>query len=386
MGGLVPPGGFHGMSAYQFPGGPAVGAHEAARMLAAGSSDRRAFFKRAAGLGLAMPVLGGLGRQAQTAEAQDEQEHEMEGTPESGYVGSDPQSPSTGDESPVPTEVQPFTRYDLVLAPVEAGPKEITVVAKDVSLYIAKDVPYAAWTFDGTVPGRALRVVEGDEIAFTLAIDPAAITAHSMDFHSAQTPPDVNYKTILPGEEFSWSFAPRYPGVFLYHCGTPPVLMHIGTGMYGAMIVDPKDGWPEAQELVFVQSDFYLMDGENGIKVPDYTKMLVHGNMDYAVFNGHATQYVEEPIRVKAEEPIRIFLVNAGPNAYSSFHVVGAIFDRVCHNASPRNELFGLQSWTVGPGDGACFEFTLDVPGIYPAVNHAFGHAAHGAVALLQAE
>ncbi len=98
----------------------------------------------------------------------------------------------------------------------------------------------------------------------------------------------MNYKTILPGEEFSWSFAPKYPGAFMYHCGTPPVLMHIGTGMYGAMIVDPKDGWPEAQELVFVQSDFYLMDGENGIKVPDYTKMLGHGNMDYVVFNGHA--------------------------------------------------------------------------------------------------
>jgi nitrite reductase (NO-forming) len=374
------------MSSYQFPGGPAVNAQEAARLLAAGIGDRRAFFKRAAGLGLALPVLGGLGLHAQTADAQDQQEHEMEGTPESGYVGSDPQSPSTGDESPVPTEVEPFTLYDPVLAPVEAGPKEITVVAKDASLYIAKDVPYAAWTFDGTVPGRTLRVVEGDEIAFTLAIDPNALTAHSLDFHSAQTSPDVNYKTILPGEEFSWSFTPRYPGAFMYHCGTPPVLMHIGTGMYGAMIVDPKDGWPEAQELVFVQSDFYLMDGENGIKVPDYTKMLGSGNMDYVVFNGFANQYVDNPIVVKAGEPIRIFLVNAGPNAYSTFHVVGAIFDRVCVNANPRNELFGLQSWTIGPGDGACFEFTLDEPGMYPAVNHAFGHAAHGAIALLQAE
>jgi nitrite reductase (NO-forming) len=93
--------------------------------------------------------------------------------------------------------VQPFTRYDPVLPPVEAGPKEITIVAKDATLTIAKDVPYAAWTFDGTVPGRALRVVQGDEISFTLQIDPNATTAHSMDFHSAQTPPNVNYKTIL---------------------------------------------------------------------------------------------------------------------------------------------------------------------------------------------
>jgi len=368
------------MSSYHLPGTPAIAAEELARFTVA-SGDRRAFLRRAAGIGLTVPVLSLLQADATAQEATPEamEDHAMPGD---GYVGSDPESPSTGDESPVPTEVQPFVLYDPVLPVVEAGPKEITIVAKDATLYIAKDVPYAAWTFDGTIPGRALRVVAGDEINFTLQIDPAALTAHSVDFHAAQTPPEVNYKTILPGEEFSWSFAPRHPGAFMYHCGTPPVLMHIGTGMYGAMVVDPQDGWSPAQELVFVQGDFYLMDGENGVKVADYTKMLGNGTMDYVVFNGYANQYVEHPITVKAGAPIRIFLVNAGPNAYS----VGAIFDRVCVNANPRNELFGLQSWTVGPGDGACFEFTLEEPGIYPAVNHAFGHAANGAVALLQAE
>ena len=278
------------MSSYQFPGGPAVGAQEAARMLAAGSSDRRAFFKRAAGLGLAMPVLGGLGLHAQTADAQDEHGHELEGTPESGYVGSDPQSPSTGDESPVPTEVQPFTRLRPGSGAGGGG-------AEGDHRRRQRRVPLHR-------QGRAVRGLDlrwhgagtgiagggrGRDRFHPGQIDPNATTAHSLDFHSAQTPPEVNYKTILPGEEFSWSFTPRYPGAFMYHCGTPPVLMHIGTGMYGAMIVDPKDGWSEAQELVFVQSDFYLMDGENGIKVPDYTKMLGHGNMDYVVFNGYAT-------------------------------------------------------------------------------------------------
>lgn len=371
------------MGIYQFPGGPALDPDAAARLLSAVPGDRRAFFKRAAAMGLAAPMLGGL---VSAARAQETPEatpgHEMG---RDGYVGSDPESPSTGDASPIPTEANPFALYDPVLPRVEAGPKEITVVAIDETLLIAKDVPYAAWTFDGTVPGRALRVVEGDEINFTLRIDPNASTAHSMDFHSAQTAPDVNYKTILPGEEFSWSFAPRHAGAYMYHCGTPPVLMHIGAGMYGAMIVDPKEGWPAAQELVLVQSDYYLAAGEGGIMVPDYAKMLGNGSMDYVVFNGHATQYVENPIAVRAGEPIRIFLVNAGPNASSTFHVVGAIFDRVCVNANPRNELVGLQSWTVGPGDGACFEFTLAEPGLYPAVNHAFGHAAHGAIALLQA-
>ena len=128
-----------------------------------------------------------------------------------------------------------------------------------------------------------------------------------------------------------------------------------------------------------------MVDGENGVKVPDITKMFGNGSMDYVVFNGYANQYVEHPIDVRVGEPIRIFLVNAGPNVWSSFHVVGAIFDRACVNANPRNELFGLQSISVGPGDGACVEFTLEEPGEYVAVNHAFGHATHGAVAVLRA-
>jgi nitrite reductase (NO-forming) len=108
--------------------------------------------------------------------------------------------------------------------------------------------------------------------------------------------------------------------------------------------------------------------------------------MDYVVFNGYANQYVENPIKVKAGEPIRIFVVNAGPNAWSAFHVVGAIFDAGYLNANPANKMVGLQTMAIGPGDGICVELTLHEPGIYPAVNHAFGHAAHGAVALLQAE
>ena len=345
-------------------------------------ADRRTMLRRLAGTGLALPALGALG--VRTVDAQDEHGHEL-GTPEGGYVGSDPNAPSTGDATPVPTEIQPFRVYDPFIQPVDAGPKDIRVVAKDATVYIAKDVAYAGWTFDGTIPGRVLRVREGDPINFTFAVDPTASTAHSLDTHAAKTPPEVNYRTIVPGEEFTWTFAPKYAGAYMYHCGTPPVLMHIGTGMYGAMIVDPADGWPAAQELCFVQSDFYLKDNGNGTMVADYTKMLGHGTMDYVCFNGHANQYVENPITVRVGEPVRIFVVNCGPNVWSSFHVVGTVFDRAYVNANPNNQLTGLQSITIGPGDGACVEFVLDEPGIYPAVNHAFGHAAHGAIALLQA-
>ncbi|MCC7024189.1 MAG: multicopper oxidase domain-containing protein [Thermomicrobiales bacterium] len=337
-------------------------------------TDRRVLLRAAAGLGLTLPfLLPGM------AAAQDEH----------GDDGGGHGEAATGEHTEAPAAnapVQPFQRYDPRLAPVEAGSKAFSLVARDVVQYVAEDVACAAWCFDDTIPGRAFRVVEGDTVDITFRVDAGANAHHSLDFHSAKTPPDKSFRTIMPGEELEWSFVAKHPGAFMYHCGTPQILMHIGAGMYGAMIVDPREGWPEAQELVFVQSDFYLKDGENGVKVPDYERMLGAGAMDYVVFNGHANQYVENPIEVKAGEPVRIFVVNAGPNVWSSFHVVGTVFDRVCVNANPKNALFGLQSVTIGPGDSAAVEFTLDEPGLYPAVNHAFGHAAHGAVALLQAE
>ena len=341
--------------------------------------SRRSMIRGAAALGFAIPALGVFRGGA----AQDAQP-----TPVGDAIGSDAgASQGTGDASPMTSAVEvPFTLYDPFLAPVSAGTKDIVVTAKDAVVQIARDVRYAGWTYDGSIPGRALRVVEGDTVNFTFKIDPTASTGHSMDFHSAKTPPNVNYKTIMPGEELSYAFVPKHAGAYMYHCGTPPVLMHIGAGMYGAMIVDPKEGWSPAQELVFVQSDFYIKDGDNGVKVPDYTRMLGYGQIDYVTFNGYANQYVENPIVVKVGEPVRIFVVNCGPNVWSSFHVVGTIFDKAYVNANPNNLMQGLQSITIGPGDGAMVEFTLDEPGTYPAVNHAFGHAAQGAIALIKAE
>jgi nitrite reductase (NO-forming) len=334
--------------------------------------NRRAVLRRAAGLGLAMPALAGIasiaGAPTTSATADVTNEHAQH------LLAAAPAPPAEG-----------FQLYDPWLAPVQAGAKDITIVARDASLLVAKDVSFAAWTFDGTIPGRTVRVVEGDEINFTLKVDPTASTGHSIDFHSAKTAPDKNYRSIMPGEELSFRFPTKYPGVYMYHCGTPPALMHIGAGMYGAMIVDPKEGWSPAQELVVVQSDLYLGDSETDVKVPDYTKMVGHGTMDFCVFNGYANQYIENPIAVEVNAPIRMFVLNAGPNAWSSFHVVGTIFDKVFVNGNPKNEVVGLQSVTIGPGDGAVVEFTLDEPGQYPFVNHAFGHAAHGAVGILQA-
>jgi nitrite reductase (NO-forming) len=324
--------------------------------------------QRAAGLGLALPALGAIVPSLARADS----DHSAGG----GHVMAPPAS----------GQAQPYTPYDPYLPAVQPGAKEILVTARDAVLPISRSDLFGAWTFDGTVPGKVLRVVEGDSIDFTFAIDPTTMTTHSLDIHSAKTVPDESYRTIGPGESLSYTFEAKYPGAFMYHCGTPPILMHLAAGMYGAMIVDPKEGWSPAQELVLVQSEYYLMDGENGVKTTDYEKALGFGPADYVAFNGHAHQYVDNPIKVRAGEPVRIFVVNAGPNVWSSFHVVGTIFDRVLVNGNPKNQLFGLQSITIGPGDGAVVEFVLDAPGGYPAVNHAFNAASKGAVALLQAE
>ena len=349
-------------------------------------TDRRTFLRGAAGLGLTMPAAFRL----QSALAQDggTPTPEQHGGHGGGYVGSTGDTAGgTGDATPAPLTFLPFERFDPVLPTVEPGPKQIEITAiDDIVQEIAPKVHFAGWTFDGRIPGRLLRVVEGDTIDVTFKVKETGHW-HSVDFHAAQTPPDINYRSIGPGEELTYSYTANYPGAFLYHCGTPPVLMHIGAGMYSAIIVDPKEGWSPAQEICLVQSEFYLADEVDGVlaRLPDYNRMMTQ-EMNYCVFNGHATQYVEEPIKVKAGEPLRIFVVNAGPNVFCTFHVVGAIFDAAYVGGSPHNKQIGVQSISIGPGDGCCVELTLHEPGIYTAVNHAFGHAAHGAVALLQAE
>src|SRR5688500_9208223 len=160
----------HRMGSIQIPGAPDV---------KVSMSDRRMLLKRAAGLGLSLPAIGGLSMGI--ARAQDEgHDHGDLGTPDDGYVGSDPGAPTTGESTPVPGEVMPFTRYDPFIQPVEAGQKDMRVVARDATVYVAKDVAYAGWSFGGTIPGRVLRARVGDPINFTFAVDAAAATAHSL--------------------------------------------------------------------------------------------------------------------------------------------------------------------------------------------------------------
>src|SRR5262249_27990215 len=136
---------------------------------------------------------------------------------------------------------------------------------------------------------------------------------HSIDFHAAQTPWNVNYQAVAPGKSFSFDWRANVPGVFMYHCGTPPVMMHMANGMYGAIIVDPAGGWAPAREYMLVQSEFYLHQLPNGGYAMDNDKAMA-SMPDYVVFNGYADQYKAAPLTAGPSEKIRLFIVNAGPS------------------------------------------------------------------------
>jgi nitrite reductase (NO-forming) len=249
---------------------------------------------------------------------------------------------------------------------------------------IAPGVRYAAWTFDGVVPGPALHVRQGDTVAFTLVN--RTNMPHSMDFHAAEIAPSKYYVNVVPGDSLHYRFVAGVPGAFMYHCGTAPTAMHIANGMYGALIVDPAVPRPRAKEFVLVQSEFYLTSKANvgGARSLDWGKLL--GLVpDHIVFNGRADQYATHPLEVTPNQLLRLYVVNAGPNRISSFHVVGGIFERVFQDGSQANPLIGVQTVNVPVGGGSIFELRLREPGDYPFVTHAFADATKGAVGVLRA-
>jgi nitrite reductase (NO-forming) len=310
---------------------------------------------------------------------------------------SEPPKPATVEQPPAtpPADVshgEAPVGSDSVPAPVDPrAPARSTqrlhrvrLVITHTNITIVKGVRYYAWTFDGRVPGPFLRVTLGDTIDFTLVNQ--GPQPHSMDFHAADIAPSRYYVNVNPGDSLHYRFTARVPGVFMYHCGTAPVAMHIANGMYGAIIVDPPTPRPLAKEFVLVQSEFYLTpdDAKGGVRSLDWQKLLGQAP-DNVVFNGRVAQYAEHPIAVKPGELLRLYVVNAGPNRISSFHVVGGIFEKVFEDASLTNPLRGVQTVNVPVGGGAIFEIRLREPGDYPFVTHAFADATKGAVGVFRA-
>lgn len=275
------------------------------------------------------------------------------------------------------------TPFDATLPPASLAPvKEITLTATDNSVFgIAKDVNFTGWTFGDTVPARPLRVRQGDTVKFTLVNN--GQVGHSMDFHAASINPGKAFRTVLPGETFSFEWTANTPGVYMFHCGTAPVIEHIGNGMYGAIIVDPAEGLAPAREFALVQSEFYLGEKKGEAYTGHVGKMLDQ-KPDYVVFNGMVNQYSHTPLAADPGELIRLWVVNAGPSQTSAFHVIGAIFSAVYPDGNLANKLTGVSTYSIPAGGAAMFELTIPDEGTYPFVTHSFADASKGAVGVIK--
>jgi nitrite reductase (NO-forming) len=275
---------------------------------------------------------------------------------------------------------------DAALPPVLAGDvAKVKMTLKDMVVQVAPGVRYNTWAFDGHgAPGPVVHVREGQTVEMTL-VNGGAIP-HSIDFHAARIAPDLAFRDVAPGESFTFRFKAIDPGVYMYHCGTKPVLAHIANGMYGAIVVDPAKPLPPVdREYVLVASEWY-MDAD-GIKEPANLSMEKARTVqpDWTTFNGYANQYVTHPLTAKPGETTRFYVVAAGPTLDTNFHVVGTIFDRAWVNAdmkSPPQQ--GVQTVLVPAGGGGIFDVKVDQPGLYPFVSHAFAHVDLGQVGLLK--
>ncbi len=274
---------------------------------------------------------------------------------------------------------------DAALPAVLAGDvAKVHMTLKDMVVEVAPGVKYNTWAFDGHgAPGPVVHVRQGQTVEMTLTN--GGSIPHSIDFHAARIAPNIAFRDVAPGESFTFKFTANDPGVFMYHCGTKPVLAHIANGMYGAIVVDPATPLPKAdKEYVLVASEWY-MNGD-GIAEPASLDMAkAHAaTPDWTTFNGYANQYVTHPLTSKPGETIRFYVVAAGPTLDTNFHVVGTIFDRAWVNGDMTKFQQGVQTVGVPAGGGAVFDVKIDEPGLYPFVSHAFAHVDLGQVGLLK--
>lgn len=256
------------------------------------------------------------------------------------------------------------------------------------------NVKMGLWAFGDDVPGPTIRVRQDDKVVFTLTnrspeqASFAPPMPHSIDFHAAMVSPQDKYRTIDPGQTLTFEWVANYPGVFMYHCATTMVLQHLAKGMYGMTIVEPKNGYPTKvdREYALVQSEFYPSAQADADGTYDTDMEAVERKQPtYVTFNGRFQRHLNEPLKAGPGERVRLYVLNAGPNDTSSFHVIGTIFDRVWVDGNPANEMRGMQTVLLGASSGAIVEFVIPEKGKYVFVDHEFADAHHGAMGVIDA-
>jgi nitrite reductase (NO-forming) len=246
---------------------------------------------------------------------------------------------------------------------------------KEAVKTLSPGVQYTFWTFGGDVPGKFIRIREGDEVEFHLSNHPDNKMPHNIDLHAVSGQGGGAAASVTaPGHSSQFSFKALNPGLFVYHCATAPVGMHIANGMYGLILVEPKGGLPKVdKEFYVMQGEFYTAGkyGEEGLQ-PFSMEKAVKEEPDYVVFNGSVGAIAgDKALTAKAGETVRIFIGNGGPNLVSSFHVIGDIFDKVYTEGGSTANQSNVQTTLVPSGGSSIVEFKVDVPSTYILVDHS---------------
>lgn len=267
----------------------------------------------------------------------------------------------------------------------------VELEVKEVVKRIADGAQYLFWTFGGEVPGLFVRVREGDLVEFHLKNHPSSKLPHNIDLHAVTGPGGGAASSFTaPGHESQFSFKAINPGLYIYHCATAPVGMHVANGMYGLIFVEPKEGLPPVDKEFYVcQGDFYTSGkfGDEGLRPFDQEKAL-NEEPTFVLFNGAVGSLVgDRAMKAKVGEKVRIFFGNGGPNLTSSFHVIGEIFDSVYTEGGVLPNQRQVQTTMVPAGGSAIVEFGLEVPGTYILVDHSLFRAFNkGALGMLKVE
>ena len=308
---------------------------------------------------------------------------------------------SANDAKPLAAELPPLRGTDtaqLTYAP-EVPPAitrdhatRITVdmEVREVVKELADGVQYTFWTFGGEAPGPMIRVREGDLIEFNLRNHPDNNVPHNIDLHAVTgTGGGAEASYVVPGKSATFEFRALKPGLYVYHCATAPVGLHIANGMYGLILVEPEEGLPAVdREYYVMQSEFYTMGKfqEKGMQVFSMDKALQE-TPEYVVFNGGVGALTNEnALEAAVGETIRLYVGNGGPNLTSSFHVIGEIFDHVYTEAGTSVAQENVQTTLIPAGGATIVDFGIDVPGTYTLVDHAIFRAFNkGAIGIINA-
>jgi len=351
----------------------------------------------AAGLALLLAACGERGASTNDVVVREEFARDVArfsagaGAPAGALPGSDF---SAGDAKTDPVQGQ----EDAVLTDAPNVPPPITrthatkVVVKlevqELVKRMADGVDYTFWTFGGSVPGKFIRIRHGDEVEFHLMNRPDSKMPHNIDLHAVTGPGGGAAASFTaPGHESVFSFKAINPGLFVYHCATAPVGMHVANGMYGLILVEPKAGLPKVdREYYVMQSEFYTKGayGEAGLQPFSMEKALTE-TPDYVVFNGSVGAMAgDKAVPAKVGEKVRLFVGNGGPNLTSSFHVIGEIFDNVYLEGGIVPAQRQVQTTMIPAGGSAVVDFALEVPGNYILVDHSIFRAFNkGAVGVI---